>query len=102
MRQTLGTAVFAGMLGVTMFGVFLTPVFYFTIDWLSETRVLRSRAAAIGGRFTLELLTFGILRLIVIASRRSPEPALVKPSVNGQNATREPSTAVTADPIRKR
>src|SRR5262249_39107985 len=29
MRRTLGTAVFAGMLGVTLFGIFLTPVFYF-------------------------------------------------------------------------
>ena len=28
MRQALGTAVFAGMLGVTFFGLFLTPVFY--------------------------------------------------------------------------
>jgi hypothetical protein len=28
MRRTLGTAVFAGMIGVTMFGIFLTPVFY--------------------------------------------------------------------------
>jgi multidrug efflux pump len=31
MRRTLGTAVFAGMLGVTLFGIFLTPVFYFVI-----------------------------------------------------------------------
>jgi multidrug efflux pump len=28
MRRTLGTAVFAGMLGVTLFGIFLTPMFY--------------------------------------------------------------------------
>jgi hydrophobe/amphiphile efflux-1 (HAE1) family protein len=28
MRQVVGTAVFAGMLGVTLFGLFLTPVFY--------------------------------------------------------------------------
>jgi HAE1 family hydrophobic/amphiphilic exporter-1 len=28
MRQALGTAVFAGMIGVTLFGLFLTPVFY--------------------------------------------------------------------------
>ncbi len=28
MRQTLGIAVFSGMLGVTFFGLFLTPVFY--------------------------------------------------------------------------
>lgn len=33
MRRTLGTAVFAGMLGVTMFGIFLTPVFYYVIRW---------------------------------------------------------------------
>src|SRR3712207_3724541 len=31
MRQALGTAVFAGMLGVTLFGLFLTPVFYVTM-----------------------------------------------------------------------
>lgn len=35
MRQTLGTAVFAGMLGVTLFGIFLTPVFYFVIQSLT-------------------------------------------------------------------
>jgi len=34
MRRTLGVAVFFGMLGVTGFGIFLTPVFYFVIDWL--------------------------------------------------------------------
>jgi HAE1 family hydrophobic/amphiphilic exporter-1 len=28
MRQSLGTAVFAGMLGVTGFGLLFTPVFY--------------------------------------------------------------------------
>jgi multidrug efflux pump len=28
MRRTLGTAVFSGMIGVTLFGLFLTPVFY--------------------------------------------------------------------------
>jgi HAE1 family hydrophobic/amphiphilic exporter-1 len=31
MRQSLGTAVFAGMLGVTLFGLVFTPVFYATI-----------------------------------------------------------------------
>ena len=31
MRQALGTAVFFGMIGVTFFGIFLTPVFYVTI-----------------------------------------------------------------------
>src|SRR5262249_45084997 len=36
MRQTLGVAVFSGMLGVTLFGIFLTPVFYFVIQWASD------------------------------------------------------------------
>jgi multidrug efflux pump len=31
MRRALGVAVFAGMLGVTLFGIFLTPVFYYVI-----------------------------------------------------------------------
>lgn len=34
MRRTLGTAVFSGMLGVTIFGIFLTPVFYYVVMWL--------------------------------------------------------------------
>ncbi|NLF67425.1 MAG: multidrug efflux RND transporter permease subunit [Candidatus Anammoximicrobium sp.] len=44
MRRTLGTAVFSGMLGVTFFGIFLTPVFYYSIQWLADRR--RHRAAA--------------------------------------------------------
>jgi multidrug efflux pump subunit AcrB len=38
MRRTLGTAVFAGMLGVTLFGIFLTPVFYYVIQWFKDLR----------------------------------------------------------------
>ncbi|MHB1033951.1 MAG: efflux RND transporter permease subunit [Pirellulales bacterium] len=38
MRRTLGTAVFSGMLGVTLFGIFLTPVFFYVIDWCSQRR----------------------------------------------------------------
>src|SRR5580704_10351942 len=38
MRFTLGAAVFGGMLGVTLFGIFLTPVFFYTIQWLKDAR----------------------------------------------------------------
>jgi multidrug efflux pump subunit AcrB len=31
MNQAVGTAVFAGMIGVTLFGIFLTPVFFSVI-----------------------------------------------------------------------
>jgi multidrug efflux pump subunit AcrB len=37
MRRSLGLAVFSGMLGVTFFGVFLTPVFYYVIQWFGHT-----------------------------------------------------------------
>jgi multidrug efflux pump subunit AcrB len=43
MRRTLGTAVFSGMLGVTLFGIFLTPVFYYVIQWFSDWRAARRR-----------------------------------------------------------
>jgi multidrug efflux pump len=42
MRRTLGNAVFSGMLGVTLFGIFLTPVFFYLIEWLGETQLLNS------------------------------------------------------------
>jgi HAE1 family hydrophobic/amphiphilic exporter-1 len=37
MRQSLGTAVFAGMLGVTLFGLVFTPVFYVLARWASTS-----------------------------------------------------------------
>jgi len=36
MRRALGTTVFAGMIGVTLIGLFLTPVFYVSIRFLEE------------------------------------------------------------------
>jgi hydrophobe/amphiphile efflux-1 (HAE1) family protein len=38
MRQSLGTAVFSGMLGVTIFGLIFTPVFYVLSVGLAELR----------------------------------------------------------------
>jgi multidrug efflux pump len=42
MRQSLGRAVFAGMLGVTLFGIFLTPVFFYVLQGLSEMQLFAS------------------------------------------------------------
>jgi multidrug efflux pump len=44
MRRALGTAVFAGMLGVTLFGIFLTPVFFVTVRRLTEEWTRRKAA----------------------------------------------------------
>ena len=38
MRRTLGMAVFTGMLGVTLFGIFLTPVFFYVIRGVTGAR----------------------------------------------------------------
>ena len=35
MRYALGVAVFSGMIGVTIFGIFLTPVFYYCLQKIS-------------------------------------------------------------------
>jgi multidrug efflux pump subunit AcrB len=43
MRRALGVAVFSGMLGVTVFGVFLTPVFYDVIRRRDERRAPAAR-----------------------------------------------------------
>jgi multidrug efflux pump subunit AcrB len=38
MRRSLGTAVLWGAFGVTLFGIFLTPVFFYVVDWLTNRR----------------------------------------------------------------
>ena len=44
MRRSLGVAVFSGMFGVTLFGIFLTPVFFYVIIGIGESRLLASAA----------------------------------------------------------
>ncbi len=46
LRQALGTAVFSGMLGVTAFGLLLTPVFYVVLRRLSGARATASPGPA--------------------------------------------------------
>ncbi len=47
MRVALGTAVFSGMLGVTVFGIFFTPVFYSVVMWFAG-RPASTTAEAVG------------------------------------------------------
>jgi multidrug efflux pump len=46
MRHAMGVAVFAGMLGVTFFGLFLTPVFYVLLRTLAQKIGKQSHVAA--------------------------------------------------------
>ncbi len=84
MRRTLGTAVFSGMLGVTLFGIVLTPVFFFTIDWLSESRLFHSRFMRILRAITLGVLTLGLRWIFQALTARKKTFHAVKPSTNGQ------------------
>jgi multidrug efflux pump len=50
MRQALGTAVFSGMIGVTLFGIFLTPVFFSVIMKLFVGNKEKAQAVAGAGK----------------------------------------------------
>ena len=73
MRQVLGMAVFSGMLGVTLFGIFLTPVFFYVIEGFVERHPL-----------TWLKNVFGRLRL---SRRTKPQVALgpMATAVDGHN-----------------
>jgi hypothetical protein len=45
MRRSVGTAMLWGAFGVTLFGIFLTPVFYYVVRWLFDRRQLRAARA---------------------------------------------------------
>jgi multidrug efflux pump len=73
MRRSLGTAVFSGMLGVTAFGIFLTPVFFYVIQGASEAKLFQSDRVklvlsySIGGGLGA-VIGFLLARLHVIGS----------------------------------
>jgi multidrug efflux pump len=97
MRRTLGTAVFSGMVGVTLFGIVLTPMFFYTIDWLGASRLFNSRAMRIAGAVGLIVLTAGIPWIVILVTaswkRRTPAPVripIVEPQPNGAPKTSEP------------
>ena len=46
MRQAVGVAVFFGMLGVTLFGLIFTPIFYVIVRNLADRRAAEKPATA--------------------------------------------------------
>ncbi len=85
MRKALGVAVFSGMLGVTFFGIFLTPVFFAVIEWLGSTRLFTSTVARRTGDGLLGILSLGYPWRLVRWARRK----LVTTSL-AQEAAEEP------------
>src|SRR5207302_10555015 len=90
MRRSLGIAVFSGMLGVTLFGIFLTPVFFYVIEGFIETPLFSSARARQFGRvayFTLGVATLGLFWVPALLAkavrrrrRRARRPV---PTLNG-------------------
>jgi multidrug efflux pump len=85
MRRTLGTAVFSGMLGVTLFGIFLTPVFFYVIAGFAEMPLFASQRMRQVGKilmYFLGLVTLGLPWLLIFvmgtglrqARGRKPQP----------------------------
>ena len=65
MRRALGVAMFCGMLGVTIFGVVLTPSFYYLIQNVSGTRLFSSVAFQRVGALLLGAGTGALLGLLL-------------------------------------
>jgi multidrug efflux pump len=59
MRQALGIAVFGGMIGVTLFGLLLTPIFFYVVDTVSHNRFFSLPAVRLVGDVLLGLLLVG-------------------------------------------
>jgi multidrug efflux pump len=67
MRVALGIAVFSGMLGVTFFGLFLTPVFYTVIRWLTGPKRPAPKAPEPGEK-----------RTVIVAGAASNGPSVLE------------------------
>jgi multidrug efflux pump len=101
MRRILGTAVFSGMLGVTLFGIFLTPVFFYVIDWLGEARLWRwpllhhvHRGSLVGLGWVRDLSTLGpVRRRLAQAGNGKPAPVIQE----GRLSANAPPAAATPD-----
>jgi multidrug efflux pump len=82
MRRVLGIAVFSGMLGVTIFGIFLTPVFFFVIEGMSELHPIKWLKRRLGLRDSTHVVATP-QTAIEPQPVVEPQPAI---SVNGNGA----------------
>ncbi len=75
--RRLGVALFSGMLGVTIFGIFLTPVFFTVIDWLGTTPAFHSAVMRRINHVFFGIFAFGYLRRWLRHTGRRPTAAPV-------------------------
>jgi multidrug efflux pump subunit AcrB len=102
MRRTLGTAVFSGMLGVTVVGLFLTPVFFSVINRLSESAFFNSTVARRFRILLLDATSLGLHRIVspLIQRRRRFIQVTPTPSTNGKLVLPAATAIVDGDALR--
>ena len=107
MRKALGVAVFSGMLGVTLFGLALTPVFFSTIDWLSETPLFATSRLRRISDLALDFLSLrqvrrlgthlkGRFARVVVRGAAPPKPAGIALASRREDVSQEHPARVSA------
>jgi multidrug efflux pump len=96
MQRTLSVTVFGGMLGVTFFGLLLTPLFFELIDRLRTTQPFNSPLMRWTGRVTLDIFALGYVRRFLIVRLRRPTGASMQPRNTLTPTTRHPARSETA------
>jgi multidrug efflux pump len=100
MRKALGVAVFSGMLGVTLFGIFLTPVFFGVIDWLSHSKLFSSHFMHRLNSVLLDIFAFRFPRRVLRRAMHNvvPIPALAGAGDGAESALLESEQEPAAQP----
>ena len=99
MRKVLGTAVFSGMLGVTIFGIFLTPVFFYVIEGFVEVPLFASSRLRFAGKvllFILGIATLGLPWIVAALFGRGLRQDRVLSIFQQKEPLREEDTVVHA------
>jgi hydrophobe/amphiphile efflux-1 (HAE1) family protein/NodT family efflux transporter outer membrane factor (OMF) lipoprotein len=98
MRQAMGIAVFSGMIGVTLFGLFLTPVFYVTLMKLGFKKKPSATPESHGSGLTPISATAGIAALALLLTASSANAGLFKVGPNYKKPTNSiPATYKSAN-----
>ena len=98
MRHSLGTAVFAGMFGVTLFGIFLTPVFFYVILGFSESTFFSSPGMKRLGWGLAMLMNVLLLGLPWMLSSSATTRREGDAEMTTTNAAMDPSLVCEAQP----
>jgi hydrophobe/amphiphile efflux-1 (HAE1) family protein/NodT family efflux transporter outer membrane factor (OMF) lipoprotein len=87
MRQSLGTTVFFGMLGVTVFGLLFTPAFYVLVRKAREQRVISESSFLVKASLGILLVGFFLQGCAVGPKYRAPVPPASAPFHNKLRAS---------------